>query len=108
MSTVEFEDFKKLDIRVGRILEATKVEGSSKLIKLSIEIGAETKQAIAGIIKYYDVPSLVGKLVIVVTNLKPKEMMGLKSEVMVLAAFDGKELSLLRPDKDIATGSPVS
>jgi len=108
MSSVEFEDFKKLDIRVGRILEATKVEGSSKLIRLSIQIGAETKQAIAGILKYYDAPSLVGRLVIVVTNLKPKEMMGLKSEVMILAAFDGKELSLLKPDKDMITGSAVS
>lgn len=108
MSQVEFEDFKKLDIRVGKIVAAAAVEGSSKLIRLAIQIGGETRQAIAGILKYYDVPSLVGKSVIVVTNPRPKEMMGLKSEVMVLAAFDGKNLALLQPDKDMGTGSAVS
>ena len=105
---VSYEEFSKLDIRVGRIVEAKKVEGSRKLIELEIDIGGTVKRAVAGIASYYDVEKLPGAQVAVVTNLQPKVLMGLVSEVMILAAFANDKLSVLRPDTEMENGAKVS
>jgi methionine--tRNA ligase beta chain len=110
MSTdkVSYDEFSKLDIRVGRIVEAKKVEGSRKLIELKIDLGGSVKRAVAGIAAYYDVEKLPGAQVAVVTNLQPRVLMGLESEVMILAAFANDKLSVLKPDVEIENGAKVS
>jgi methionine--tRNA ligase beta chain len=105
---VSFEEFSKLDIRVGRIVEAKKVEGSKKLVELKIDLGGTVKRAVAGIASYYDVDKLPGAQVAVVTNLQPRVLMGLVSEVMILAAFSNDKLSVLKPDTEIENGAKVS
>jgi len=105
---VSYEEFSKLDIRVGRIVEAKKVEGSRKLVELKIDIGGTVKRAVAGIASYYDLEKLPGAQVAVVTNLQPRVLMGLVSEVMILAAFANDKLSVLRPDTEMENGAKVS
>ena len=108
MGKVSFEEFKKLDIRVGKVISAERVKGSKKLVELKIDIGGEVKRAVAGIAEFYDPDEVVDKLVVVVTNLQPKKIFGLESEVMILAAFDGRRLAILQPDKEVPLGTQVT
>lgn len=109
MERVSFNEFQKIIIKVGKVKEAYKVENSKKLMRVLIDLGEDgVKQAIAGISKFYSPESLVGKTVIVVTNLEPKNMAGYTSEVMLLAAFNDTDLSLLTTDKDMPLGTRVS
>ena len=108
MERVSFEEFKKLDIRVGKVISAERVKGSKKLVELKIDIGGEVKRAVAGIAEFYDPDEVVDKLVVVVINLQPKKIFGLKSEVMILAAFDGRRLAILQPDKEVPLGTQVT
>lgn len=82
---VTLEEFQKADLRVGKITEAVRVEGSEKLLKLQVDIG-EPRQIVSGIAKAYAPEELVGKSVIVIANLDPRKMMGLESQGMLLAA----------------------
>ena len=104
---IKFEDFKKLDLRVGKIVKAEKVEGSEKLIKLKVDIGGEERQLVAGIGKVYSPEDLIEKEIIVVANLEPKVLFGIESQGMLLAAEDGDTVSLLMPDKEVKPGSRV-
>jgi len=104
---IKFEDFKKLDLRVGKIVEAEKVEGSEKLIKLKVDIGGEERQLVAGIGKVYSPEDLIEKEIIVLANLEPKVLFGIESQGMLLAAEDGENISLLMPDKEVKPGSKV-
>jgi len=104
---IKFEDFKKLDLRVGKIIEAERVEGSEKLIKLKVDIGGEERQLIAGIGKIYSPEDLIEKEIIVLANLEPKVLFGIESQGMLLAAEDGENISLLMPDKEVKPGSKV-
>ena len=99
--------FQKLDLRVGKIVEAEKVEGSEKLIKLKVDIGGEERQLVAGIGKNYSPEDLIEKEIIVVANLEPKVLFGIESQGMLLAAEDGDTISLLMPDKEVKPGSRV-
>lgn len=108
MERVSFEEFKKLDIKVGKVLSAKKVEGSKKLLELKVDIGGEARRAVAGIAEYYSPEELKDRLVVVVANLQPKRIFGIESEVMILAAFDGKNLAILQPDKEVPAGTQVS
>lgn len=84
---INFEDFAKLELKVGTVLEAEEVEGSEKLIKVKVDLGeAESRQILAGVKQWYKPKDFVGKQVIVVVNLEPKVMMGLESQGMMLAA----------------------
>lgn len=103
-----FSDFTKLEIKIGQVVEVERVEGSKRLVKVQINIGGENKQAIAGVGDQYKPEDLKSKLVVVVTNLEPKVIMGLKSEVMLLAATDGSMVSLLQPDRQVQHGSKVT
>lgn len=88
---ITIEEFKKIDLRVGRVIAAESVPSSRKLLKLIVDIGGEQRQILAGIAKWYKPEDLIGKLVIVVANLKPKPMAGTISQGMVLAAGCGPE-----------------
>lgn len=105
---VTFPDFVKLDLRIGTVVSAEKVEKSQKLVRLQVDLGVEIgmKQIVAGIAEKYDCAELVNKQVVVVVNLEPRKMMGLTSEGMMLAAGD-EIVSLLTPDKKMVNGSVV-
>ena len=104
---ITYEDFKKLDLRVAKIIEAERVENSEKLIKLQIDLGDEKRQIIAGIGKFYSPENLINKKIVVLCNLEPRTLMGLESNGMLLAASNKNQISLLIPDQDIASGSLV-
>lgn len=93
---IDFEDFEKLDIRVGKVLVCEKVKKSNKLLRLEVEIGHPDGpvQILSGLAKHYEPESLIGRHVLVVTNLKPREMFGMMSNGMVLAASDEDGLEL--------------
>ena len=107
MDTISYEDFKKLDLRVAKILEAERVENSEKLIKLQIDLGEEKCQIVAGIGKFYNPEDLINKQIVLVCNLEPKALMGLESNGMLLAASNEDQISLLIPDQEIPPGSIV-
>lgn len=96
---------KKIELKVGKILAAERVEGSDKLVKLSVDIG-EVRQIIAGISKFYEPEVLVGRQVVVVANLEPRMLMGLESQGMLLAADDDGPV-LLTLDKEVKPGSEI-
>ncbi len=109
MGYVSFSDFKKLDLRVGEIIEAERVQGSRKLVKLVVDLGNERRQLVAGIAEYYEPESLVGKQIVVVTNLQPRKFMGVESQGMLLAAVVGEGRPvLLTPEEKVPPGTPVS
>ncbi|MCA9392521.1 methionine--tRNA ligase subunit beta [candidate division WWE3 bacterium] len=107
--TISYDDFSKLDIRIGTILSAERVEGSSKLLRLMIDTGDEQgRQLVAGIGEVIeDVESLVGQQIPVLVNLKPKKLMGVESQGMILAADDEGKPVLLHPESDVSNGSTV-
>ena len=104
---IPFNDFKKLDIRVGRILDANPHPKADKLLVLKIDIGDEVRTIVAGIKNHYEREDLMDKKVIVITNLEQKELRGIKSEGMILAAVKGDKVILLTPDEDIKEGAIV-
>jgi methionine--tRNA ligase beta chain len=104
---ITFDDFKKLDIRIGKILLAEKVEGTDKLMKLEIDFGAEKRQIIAGIAEFYQADQLIGKEIPVLVNLEPRTIRGTESHGMILAAdVEGKAV-LLQPEKEVPPGSVI-
>lgn len=106
---ITIDDFARLDLRVAKVLEAEKVEGSEKLLKLSVEIGNEKRQVVAGIAKHYRPESLVGKLVVIVANLKPARLKGIESQGMILAASDSSgSLAVLTVDGPVGSGSKIT
>ena len=105
---IEYDDFMKMEIRIVKILEAEKVYKSNKLIKLKVNIGGEERSVIAGIGKDYKPEELIGKKVPMLINLKPRIVMGVESQAMILAAEDNGELSILHPDKEVKEGSEIS
>lgn len=102
------DEFRKVELRVGKITAAERVEGSEKLVKLQVDTG-EPRQLVAGIGKAYEPEALVGREIVVVANLEPRKMMGLESQGMLLAAHgeDGVPF-LLGPDKEVPPGAAVS
>lgn len=104
---ISIEDFHKVDLRVGIILEAEKLPKSKKLLKLRVDIGAETRTILSGISEHYSPEQLVGKKVVVVANLKPAKLMGVESQGMILAGSGESKLELLTI-QDLPGGSSVS
>ena len=109
MERINFETFKKIELRVAKVLEAEKVEKADKLLKLQIDLGEEKRQIIAGVAEHYSPEELVGKQIVVVANLEPAIIRGVESNGMLLAATDetGK-LSVLIPQKEMAEGAKIS
>ncbi|MCS7204807.1 MAG: methionine--tRNA ligase [Leptospiraceae bacterium] len=105
---ITIEDFNKIEIKIGKIVEAKFVEGADKLLQLKIDVGEKTpRNVFAGIKEHYQPNEIVGMKVAVVTNLQPRKMKFGVSEAMILAANDQGKLSLLLPHKDVETGSIV-
>lgn len=104
---ISIDDFKKVELKVGRVSSAEPVAGSEKLLKLRVQIGDEERQIIAGIAKQYSIEELIGRSIIVAANLEPRMLMGLESQGMALAASDGETIALLMPDKDIPSGATI-
>jgi methionine--tRNA ligase beta chain len=104
---VSFEDFQKMDLRVAKIVEAEKVKGSEKLLKLVIDVGKEKRQIVAGIGKFYKPEDLIGKEIAVLLNLEPKKLMGIESQGMLLAADVEGEPVILITEKEVPAGTKI-
>ena len=106
---ITYDDFAKLDIRIGKVIEAEKVKKSKKLLKLKVDTGVDTRTILSGIAQYFEPDEIVGKQVTVLINLAPRKMMGEMSEGMILMSEDvDGSLQLIAPDKIIKSGSSVS
>ena len=106
--TLDMSEFARADMRVAEVLEAERVKGNDKLLKLQISLGREKRQIVAGIAEHYSPEKITGMKIIVVTNLKPVVIRGIPSNGMLLAAISGKKLVLLTPDGDLPAGAKVS
>jgi methionine--tRNA ligase beta chain len=108
---VTIDHFKKLDLRVAKIVAAERVEGTDRLLKLSIDVGSEQRTIVSGIANFRAPEDLVGRSIVVVANLEPARIRGIESQGMLLAAggrAEGEEFSLLAPDREVPPGTAVS
>ena len=110
--TISFDDFLKLDLRTAKVLEASDHPNADKLVVMKIDLGGEQRQIIAGLKPHAAPQSLVGKDIVVVTNLEPRKMRGLESNAMLLAAvYDeggGQKVVVVTTDEPVPAGSQVS
>ena len=104
---IEFDEWEKLDIRVGKVLECEPVKKSDKLLRFTLEVGSDTRQILSGIAKYHKPEELIGKNVLFIANLKPRKMMGLESCGMILSAEFEDKLTVLTVPEGIQSGSEV-
>jgi len=105
---ITIDDFAKVELKVGKILECQPHQKADRLLVSKIDIGGEVRTIVSGIRKYYSETDLIGKKVIVVTNLKPVNLRGVESNGMILAASDDENLSVLTVLNDVKEGSKVS
>ena len=106
---ITFDDFGELDLRVAEIIEAEKIEDSNKLLKLQVDLGDEQRQLVAGISKHYQPDEIIGEQIVMVANMKPAEIFGVKSNGMILAASDDEgNMKLTTVQDSIANGAEVS
>ena len=107
-AAISIEDFAKVRMQVGEVVASERVKKSEKLLKNTVKIGSETRTVVSGIAKFYSPEEMVGKKVVVVTNLKPAKLCGILSEGMILCAEDAAgDLSLLSPEKAMESGSGI-
>ena len=108
-AVIQYDDFAKLELKTGTVVECQKVPKADKLLKLEIDLGTEKRTIVSGIAQHYSPEEMVGKQVIVVTNLAPRKMKGIESQGMILTAenSDGT-LQLLQPENPVNPGSTVS
>ena len=105
---ISFQEFQKIDTRVGKVLEANQIPGSRNLIRMIVDFGTEKRQAVAGLLQWYKPEDLVGKKYAFVLNLQRRKFMGVESQCMILAAEDNEgNVVCLQPEKDISEGSSV-
>lgn len=107
MDYLSFEEFQKMDLRVGEILQAEKVEGTKKLLKIQVSLGKETRQMVSGIAEEYSPEELIGKKVVIVANLKPARIKGIESQTMLLAADFGGRAIIPFFIEDVPAGAKV-
>ena len=107
ISEIGIEDFMKVQLRVGEIVEAEKVPKANKLLKFAVKIGDETRTIVSGIAKFYTPEEMVGKQVVVVSNLKPAKLCGIESQGMLLCACTDDDLVIVSPEKKMPTGATV-
>jgi len=108
---ISFKDFQKLDLRVGEILSAEPVPNADKLLKLTVDIGDEQRTMVAGVALSYKPEDLVGTRAVVVANLEPATIRGVRSEGMILAGWvqgDDARISIVAPQRPLPKGSKVS
>ena len=106
---ITFSDFNKLDLRVGEVKEAMKVEGSKNLITMSVDLGEDygTVEILSGLAKFYTPEDLTGNKYIFLANLEPKKLMGKNSNGMVLVADDPEKFELIPLDKKLKNGTVI-
>jgi methionyl-tRNA synthetase len=104
---LSIDDFKKVELKVAKVTSAERVEGSEKLLKLMVSIGSEDRQIIAGIGKKYDPAALIGREIIIVANLEPRQLMGLESQGMLLAANNSDGPIFLTPESEAEPGAEI-
>ena len=105
---ISIDDLQKVELRVGKVLLAERVEGSEKLLKLNVDLGEETRQIVSGIAKWYSPEDIIGKQVVIVMNLEPRKLMGLESNGMLLAAHNEEGSPVvLNPDRVAKNGSHI-
>ncbi|WP_297074214.1 methionine--tRNA ligase [Thermococcus sp.] len=107
MGYVSFDDFAKLDLRVGKIIEVKDHPNADRLYVVKVDIGDEVRTLVAGLKKYYKPEELLNKTVVIIANLEPKKLRGVESQGMLLAADDGKNVALLMPDKEVKLGARI-
>lgn len=105
---ITLEEFKKIELRIAEIISAAPHPEADKLLVLRIRIGEEERTLVAGIRNFYEPSNLVGKRIVVVTNLAPATIRGVTSEGMLLAASNEETLTILVPDREIASGAKIS
>jgi len=105
---ISFEEFQKLDLRVGKIVEANQIPGSRNLIRMIVDFGTEKRQAVAGLLQRYKPEELVGRKCAFILNLQRRKLMGVESQCMILAAEDDKgNVVVIQPERDIVEGSKI-
>jgi len=105
---ISFEEFQKIDLRLGKIKEANKIPGSRNLIRLMVDFGIEQRQAVAGLLQWYHPQDLVDKKCLFILNLQKRKVMGVESQCMILAAEDEEgNVTVLQPERDVAEGSKI-
>ncbi len=108
-NVVTFDDFSKLKLKTAKILYAEKVGGADRLLRLEVEVGETKRQIVAGIAEHYSAESLIGKIIVLVSNLKPAKIRGIESNGMLLAAKKGRDLTLVTlDDSTIGSGADVN
>lgn len=107
MDTINYDEFKRLDIRIGRVSSAERVEGTDKLMKLELELGDEKRVLVAGIADVYRCEDVQGKYIPVLLNLEPRKIRGIESRGMILAADENGVPVLLHTDKAVSPGSII-
>ena len=104
---ISFEEFKKVELRVGQIIDVQDIPGSKNLYKLIVDFGDEKRQAISGIKPFYEKEELLNKKFVFVTNLERKKFFGEESQCMILAAEKDNKIVLIKPEKDIENGAII-
>lgn len=104
---ITIDDFKKVELKVAKIIHAEKIENSEKLLRLEVNLGDEKRQILSGISQFYTPEEMIGKRIIIVANLEPRRMMGLESQGMILAAEANGKPILLTTEEDIEPGASI-
>ncbi|MDH5753591.1 MAG: methionine--tRNA ligase subunit beta [Candidatus Bathyarchaeota archaeon] len=105
---ISFQEFQKLDMRVGKVIEANQIPSSRNLIRMIVDFGTEKRQAVAGLLEWYKPEDLVDKKYAFILNLQRRKFMGVESQCMILAAEDDKgNVVCLQPEKGIEEGSKI-
>ncbi|MCK4809609.1 MAG: hypothetical protein KAS99_01555 [Candidatus Omnitrophica bacterium] len=104
---ISFEDFSRLDLKIGKILAVTDHLRADRLYVLRVDIGEKIIQLVAGLKKYYSPDELEGKLIVVLTNLEPRVLRGVESQGMLLAAQSNDKVTILVPDAEVDLGSTI-
>ena len=108
MAEISFNEFMKLDLRVGKVVEAQQIVGSRNLIRMIVDFGTEKRQSVAGLLQWYKPEELVGNKYAFILNLQRRKLMGIESQCMIFAAEDDKgNVVLIKPEKDVAIGSKI-
>ncbi|MEO7994877.1 MAG: methionine--tRNA ligase [bacterium] len=106
---IQYDDFGKLDLRVGEVIAAERVEGADKLLKLSVSLGTETRTIVSGIAEHYTPEQMMGRKIVVLANLAPRKLRGVESQGMLLATTTAEgQVIVIAPSTDAPAGSPVS
>ena len=109
MSMITFDEFKKVEIMIGKIVSAELVEGSDKLLKLTVDFAEDKlRTVVSGIAGHVDLETFIGSQKVFVTNLEPRTIMGIESQAMILAGKDGQGLALLESTRELPIGTLLS